>query len=239
MQGPHSKSILLWAGTLALVAGVVLFGARIYYAKTKLQAVDSPSIQFEKTQQFNKIEHTSKKLLVLFGDSRMSRWDPLPDVPGYTVVNRGRGGDTTPGMLTRFNNDVAILKPSIIVIQGGINDIVAAGLNPDADQRVKANAASNLHKIAKMAEATGAKVILMKVIPPSEVGFLRQFFWSDRIPVLTKELNDMLPSRSLDSTSALQTSHGAWKTGVNADELHLTAKGYELLNMTLQQTLGN
>ncbi len=41
--------------------------------------------------------------------------------PGY--INRGIGGQTTPQMLLRFRADVIDLKPKVVVILAGTNDI--------------------------------------------------------------------------------------------------------------------
>jgi acyl-CoA thioesterase I len=48
------------------------------------------------------------------------RW-PLADV---TVVNKGRGGEVMSDTLKRFEQDVLALKPSLVVWQLGVNDVL-------------------------------------------------------------------------------------------------------------------
>lgn len=43
---------------------------------------------------------------------------------GLTMINRGQNGDTTAGMLGRFNSQVIPHNPSHVVIMGGINDVL-------------------------------------------------------------------------------------------------------------------
>lgn len=63
--------------------------------------------------------------IVFFGDS-ITEINPCEDIyVGHNVFNRGISGDTSKKMLTRLSN-VTSLKPSILVILIGTNDIAAA-----------------------------------------------------------------------------------------------------------------
>ena len=46
--------------------------------------------------------------------------------PGKPYLNRGIAGQTTPQMLVRFRQDVIALKPKVVVIQAGTNDLAGA-----------------------------------------------------------------------------------------------------------------
>ena len=63
--------------------------------------------------------------VVFLGDSITEGWSSLN--PSYfeekSYINRGIGGQTTPQMLIRFKQDVVDLKPSVVVILAGTNDI--------------------------------------------------------------------------------------------------------------------
>ncbi len=43
--------------------------------------------------------------------------------PGKPYINRGISGQTTPQMLVRFRQDVILLKPKVVVLLAGTNDI--------------------------------------------------------------------------------------------------------------------
>ncbi len=69
--------------------------------------------------------------IVCLGDSltygymlpRKKAWpNLLSEITTYRVVNKGVNGDTTAGMLSRFQTDVVAEKPSKLIIMGGTND---------------------------------------------------------------------------------------------------------------------
>ena len=60
-------------------------------------------------------------LLVITGASYAADWKS-PQLPGYTVVNKGKGGDETKQVLARFDADVLALKPAAVLIWGHINN---------------------------------------------------------------------------------------------------------------------
>src|SRR4051812_33040611 len=63
--------------------------------------------------------------VVFMGNSITEAWAPLfsDQFPGKPYVGRGISGQTTPQMLIRFRQDVVRLKPAVVVILGGTNDI--------------------------------------------------------------------------------------------------------------------
>jgi lysophospholipase L1-like esterase len=89
--------------------------------------------------------------VVFMGDSITSEWDiPLPG-----AVNAGVSGQTSDAMLARFDDEVLRLKPSIVVILGGTNDI----------RRKPGSTTMNVLTMASRAKAAGAKVIVGTVPP--------------------------------------------------------------------------
>src|SRR5579884_2555591 len=65
----------------------------------------------------------SENRVVFMGDSITDAWDLAASFPGKSYVNRGISGQTTPQMLIRFRPDVIDLKPKVVVILAGTNDI--------------------------------------------------------------------------------------------------------------------
>lgn len=78
-----------------------------------------------------------------FGVSRTKTWSYLSkDRLGVEIINEGINGDTTGGMVSRFNNSVFSQKPEVVFIMGGTNDFIAG-----ADIGiVKANIMSMVHQ---------------------------------------------------------------------------------------------
>ena len=63
--------------------------------------------------------------VVFMGDSITDGWKLNEYFPNQPYVNRGISGQTTPQMLLRFRPDVIDLKPKVVVILAGTNDISA------------------------------------------------------------------------------------------------------------------
>ncbi|MBV9124595.1 MAG: hypothetical protein JO112_14660, partial [Planctomycetes bacterium] len=60
--------------------------------------------------------------LVFVGDSDISLWNPLPQVAGAEIIQRGFGGDKSGDLLVRLERDVIELKPAVVVLTIGGND---------------------------------------------------------------------------------------------------------------------
>src|SRR5881296_3723835 len=80
--------------------------------------------------------------------------------PGKPYLNRGIAGQTTPQMLVRFRQDVIALKPKVVVILAGANDI--ASLTSPVTQ---AMTAENVMSIVELAKAHGIRVVLSSLTP--------------------------------------------------------------------------
>ena len=68
---------------------------------------------------------SGEKRVVFMGDSITDIWGHRYGkfFPGKPYVNRGISGQTTPQMLIRFRPDVIALKPKVVVVLAGTNDI--------------------------------------------------------------------------------------------------------------------
>ncbi len=177
-------------------------------------------------------------LIVLFGDSRIAQWSPEPSLHSSAkLVNRGIEGETTEQMKLRFENDILSLRPSVVVIQAGINDLVAASLvTGDLRDAIVDRCASNLKEFAQRAAERGIDVILLTIIPPASPPIYRWLVWDSAIWDIVDSVNRSIGSAAsaphvavVDSRAALM-SNGSWNRGVTRDTLHLAAAGYARLN---------
>jgi lysophospholipase L1-like esterase len=177
-------------------------------------------------------------LVVLFGDSRAAQWSPEPALGSRAkLVNRGIDGETTEQMKLRFESDILSLRPTVVVIQAGINDLVAASLvTGSLREEIVDRCASNLQEFARRAAEQGIDVVLLTIIPPARPPFYRWFVWDSAIWGIVDSVNERIGSAAtdgrvavVDSRAALM-SNGSWNRGVTRDTLHLAAPGYALLN---------
>ncbi|MDG5466844.1 hypothetical protein P9J64_00755 [Deltaproteobacteria bacterium IMCC39524] len=98
--------------------------------------------------------------LLLFGDSRIAKWQVGFFNSIGKVVNVGINGDVTPSMLWRLENDVLKMKPKRVVISAGINDIIAGSMmdNEESRQRNVRHVIASLSEIVKQLKTSRVQV---------------------------------------------------------------------------------
>lgn len=114
--------------------------------------------------------------VVFLGDEITEQWGQNGAVffPGKPYFNRGIARQTTPQMLVRFRQDVIALKPKVVVINAGSNDM--AGV---AGPVTEGMAAENFMSMVELAKANGIRVVLASVTPVCDC--YRN--WTSRRPV--------------------------------------------------------
>ena len=101
-------------------------------------------------------KHNENRVLFL-GDDVTLNW---PDFfPGKPYLNRGIEHQTSAQMLIRFQQDVIALKPKVVIIQAGFNDIVFNTLGVSAD---------NYYSMVQLSKANGIKVVIASLTPISD-----------------------------------------------------------------------
>jgi lysophospholipase L1-like esterase len=100
--------------------------------------------------------------VVFIGDQITERWGrgQAKFFPGRRYFNRGIGGQTTPQMLVRFRQDVIALKPKVVVILAGSNDI--AGVTGPA---TLGSMSDHIMSMTELAKAHGIRVVLASITP--------------------------------------------------------------------------
>lgn len=176
-----------------------------------------------------------EKRVVFMGDSITDGWKLNLEFPGLPYVNRGISGQTTPQMLIRFRPDVIDLKPKVVVILAGTNDISSyPGSN------VLDGIKANLTSMVDLAHANGINVVLATVMPVSDynknaagAAIVRTVI---RPPAQIDELNKWIKQFCaerkliyLDYFSVMADEKGLLKADLANDGLHPNAKGYELI----------
>lgn len=109
---------------LAIAAGLIyLFGFYIPQEEIRAQMqayYDSKVVLFEQENA----EYEPYEIDIAFiGDSLTDGYDIEKYYPEYSVENRGIGGDTTHGLLARLKVSVCDIKPKVIVMLIGANNL--------------------------------------------------------------------------------------------------------------------
>lgn len=180
-------------------------------------------------------------LVVLFGDSRAADW-PAPVVDGFVFANRGIPGETSAQAAGRFAAHVAPLRPAVVVVQVGVNDLTTLGVVPGRREALVANCVANVERIVEAATALGARVVVTTVFPAGRVPAAQRPFWPDELPAAIEEVNAALRAMEgrgggavsvLDAHALLAGDDGRARPAYSADVLHLAPAGYARLNEAL------
>ena len=179
-----------------------------------------------------------ERRVVFMGDSITDSWDDPRYggfFPGKPYVDRGISGQTTPQMLLRFRADVIALKPQVVVILAGTNDI-AGNTGPTTLEAIEGNLAS----MAELARANGIRVVLASLLPvsdyekrPDGTAIVRT---TARPPAQIEALNAWMKRYAaenrlgyLDYYSEMADPKGFLKDELSDDGLHPNAKGYAVM----------
>jgi lysophospholipase L1-like esterase len=172
-----------------------------------------------------------KPRVVFLGDSITDSWRLNEYFPDRDFLNRGISGQTTGQMLGRMKADVIDLRPALMLVLAGTNDI-ARGIPLQTIE-------GNLTMIADLADHFKIKIILASVLPVSDYHkdvnpayeMTRQ-----RPPELIRALNSWIQSfctqrnyTFLDYYSDTVDASGRIKADLADDGLHPNSNGYRIM----------
>ncbi len=100
--------------------------------------------------------------VVFLGDEITERWGESWSkfFAGKPYINRGIARQTTPQLLVRFRQDVIELKPKVVVILAGANDLAGA-----AGPITENMAAENFMTMTELAKVHNIKVVMASLTP--------------------------------------------------------------------------
>lgn len=187
-------------------------------------------------QELSRVVDTTR--IVLMGNSITEFWEETH--PGFFtsnhLVGRGISGQVSSQMLARFRQDVINLKPRVVVINCGTNDI--AENNGPYDEDVTMD---NIVSMTELAQAHGIEVVLSSVLPCDE------FCWNPQVQHVVKKIKH-LNERILEYCNAKQipyidyfssmTADGSsLNKGFTEDGVHPNAAGYDIMEIKLMEVL--
>jgi lysophospholipase L1-like esterase len=185
--------------------------------------------------------------IVLFGDSRVEYWDPILAVDGFTVINRGWGGETTAQALLRVDRDVLALHPDLVIIEYGVNDLKAIGVFPEYTKNILLGCQQRLQQLVHRIRTRGVPVLLLTIFPVGKVPLYKRLVWSDETINAINSVNRQLrvgPVQKgvlvLDADRVLRTIGGdRIVPQLAADQLHLNIRGYQALNAAIKPAVAS
>jgi acetyl esterase/lipase/lysophospholipase L1-like esterase len=179
----------------------------------------------------------AKNRVVFMGNSITEGWKATDSVffTGREYINRGISGQTTPQMLLRFRPDVIDLKPAVVVILAGINDI-AGNTGPMTLEETFGNIVS----MATLAKANKIKVVISSVLPAYDFPWRPGMEPALKVIALNKMLKDYATKNGcgyVDYFSAMADSRNGLPEALAADGIHPTMAGYKIMEPLVEKAI--
>ncbi len=167
--------------------------------------------------------------VVFMGNSITQGWlDADPDFfKGKPYINRGISGQTTPQMLVRFRPDVVNLKPKVVVILAGTNDI-AGNTGPSTLEMIEDNIAS----MVEIAKANNIKVVLCTVLPAYNFPWKPGLKPAQKIVDLNKWIKEYADKNKIvyvDYFTPMADHRNGLKKEYSEDGVHPNLAGYKVM----------
>ena len=172
---------------------------------------------------------SGEKRVVFMGNSITEGWiRTSPEFfTGKSYVNRGISGQTTPQMLVRFRSDVINLKPALVVILAGTNDI-AGNTGPSTLEMIM----DNLISMCELAKANNIKVVLSSVLPAFDYPWKPGMQPVEKIAALNAMIKNYADQNGivyLDYYSAMADERKGLPKELSGDGVHPNKRGYDVM----------
>ena len=179
----------------------------------------------------------SENRIVFMGNSITEGWGKLSPnfFSGKPYINRGISGQTTPQMLLRFRADVINLKPAVVVILAGTNDI-AGNTGPSTLEMIM----DNIISMSELAKANGIKVVLCSVIPAFDYPWKPGLNPDKKIGELNEIIKNYADSHGiiyLDYYLSMVDEKKGLKDEYTYDGVHPNKAGYKVMEPLVEQAI--
>ncbi|MCU0470167.1 MAG: GDSL-type esterase/lipase family protein, partial [Arcicella sp.] len=194
-----------------------------------------------KYKEANKLiasQKTGENRVVFLGNSIIEGWANQDSLffKNNNFIGRGISGQTSSQSLIRFRQDVLGLKPQMVLINIGTNDI-AENTGPYQEDVTF----GNIQSMVELAQVNGVKVILTSVLPATNFEWRRSVGnRSEMILALNKRLKtyaDQSKIPFVDYHSALKNEQNGMNPDLAEDGVHPTLKGYKIMEDLVLKTI--
>jgi len=178
---------------------------------------------------------------LFIGDSLTHYWELAAYFPTKIVINRGIGGDISTAVRRRFEADAIQLKPKLIVMCVGANDLgwdIFALTDAAVD-----TVCENVAAMVDMARDAGIPIAIGSLLPMWGPFWHTPEFTAKKIGLLVvtnDRLKPLVTQRGaiwVDYHGALADPNGEMPHELAADGCHPDAPGYAIMTQTLRETL--
>ena len=176
--------------------------------------------------------------VVFMGNSITQGWiDQLPEffAPEKHYINRGISGQTTPQMLLRFRQDVINLRPKVVVILAGTNDI-AGNTGPSTLEMIE----DNIRSMTELAQANGIQVVLCAIVPAYDYPWKHGLEPAPKIMELNNRIKKYASTRGAvycDYFTAMADNRNGLPTELSGDGVHPNKEGYAIMQPIVENAI--
>lgn len=175
--------------------------------------------------------------VVFMGNSITQGWgEEHPEFfEGKSYINRGISGQTTPQMLVRFRADVINLKPKVVVILAGTNDI-AGNTGPSTLEMIE----DNITSMVEITKANNIKVVLCSVLPAYDYPWKPGLNPAEKIVELNKWIKDFADKNDdiyVDYFTSMADERNGLKKEYSADGVHPNSTGYKVMEPLVERAI--
>jgi lysophospholipase L1-like esterase len=171
-----------------------------------------------------------EKRVVFLGSSIFEFWKTR--MPEYfsthkAYIDRGIGGQISPQLLLRFQQDVIALKPKAVIILAGSNDISGSRGHVTTGRIL-----DNIKSMVELARVHNIKPILCAYLPVNEYPWRKGIEPAGKIIALNNAIKAYAAQNRLtllDYFTPLADSHNGQKAELTIDGVHPNAAGYKIM----------
>jgi lysophospholipase L1-like esterase len=175
--------------------------------------------------------------VVFMGNSITEGWkNSSPEFfSSNPYICRGISGQTTPQMLIRFHQDVVALKPKVVVLLCGINDI-AGNTGPSTLEMIQDNIAA----MTEIAKANKIRVVLSSVLPAFAFPWKPGIEPAEKVIALNKWIKSYADENKytyVDYFNAMKDERNGLPKNLAEDGIHPTKAGYAIMEPLVQAAI--
>ena len=190
---------------------------------------------FTLVKQNSQSSNNSK--VVFIGDSITEQWQKLE--PSFfknkNYINKGISGQTSPQISNRFKKDVINLKPDLVIILAGTNDI-AQNSGPITIKEIS----ENIFAMAEQGKANGIKIIISSVLPAYDFPWRTGLEPAKKIVTLNEILKKYANKNGivyLDYYSSMVDKQKGLKDKFTYDGVHPNKEGYQVMGPLAEEAI--
>lgn len=179
----------------------------------------------------------SRPKAILMGNSITDGWAKRR--PEFFKTNdfigRGISGQVTSQMLCRFQADVIVLKPKMVIIMAGTNDIALNNGYISHEHILQ-----NLRSMCELAKYNKIRPVLCSILPAAAFGWRPELSPAEDIKLLNEGIKAYAKAnriKYIDYYSALVDEHGGLPKKYAEDGVHPNDICYEIMEGILLKSL--